>query len=111
MMALTVAVNGDFFRSVPRRSGLCRMPGMASITFDTLKFSDTLKASGVPPAQAEAEARALAAAISEVDVATKRDIDDLRKDMQAMELRLTVKLGAIIAASAGIIIAVLRLPH
>jgi len=84
---------------------------MASITFDTLKFSDTLKASGVPPAQAEAEARALAAAISEVDVATKRDIDDLRKEMQAMELRLTVKLGALIAAAAGIIIAVLRIPH
>jgi hypothetical protein len=39
---------------------------MGTITFDTPKFSDTLKASGVPPAQAEAEARALAAAISEV---------------------------------------------
>jgi len=83
---------------------------MGTITFDTLKFSDTLKASGVPAAQAEAEARALAAAISEVDVATRRDIDDLRKDMQAMELRLTIKLGAVIVATAGIIIGVLRLP-
>ena len=32
---------------------------MSTITFDTLKFANTLKAAGVPPAQAEAEAVAL----------------------------------------------------
>ncbi len=84
---------------------------MATVTFDTLKFSDTLKQAGVPPAQAEAEARAFATAIGEVDVATKRDIDDLRKEMQAMELRLTVKLGTFIAVAVGILIAVVRMPH
>ena len=84
---------------------------MATITFDTLKFSDTLKQAGVPPAQAEAEARAFATAIGEVDVATRRDIDDLRKEMQAMELRLTIKLGAFMAVVGGIIIAVLRVAH
>jgi len=83
---------------------------MSAITFDTLKFADTLKQAGVPAAQAEAKARAVAAAVGEVDVATKRDIDDLRKDMQAMELRLTIKLGASIAVAVGILIAVLRLP-
>ena len=46
---------------------------MATITFDTLKFSDTLKQAGVPPAQAEAEAPAFATAMGEVDVATRRD--------------------------------------
>lgn len=84
---------------------------MSTITFDTLKFADTLKQAGVPPIQAEAEARAVAAAIGEVDVATKRDIDDLKKDMQAMELRLTIKLGAFTALAVGILIAVIRLPH
>lgn len=100
---------------------------MATITFDTLKFSDTLKAAGVPPAQADAEARAFVAAIGEVDVATRRDIDelrrtmrrdmdDLRKDMRALELRLVIKLGAFITllastVASGIIIAVLRVPH
>lgn len=95
---------------------------MSAITFDTLKFADTLKQAGVPPVQAEAEARAVAAAIGEVDVATRRDIDELRvatkhgfdelgKDMQAMELRLTVKLGTFIAVAAGVIIAVLRVSH
>ena len=31
---------------------------MAVATFDTLKFANTLKAAGVPPQQAEAEAQA-----------------------------------------------------
>ena len=54
---------------VPARREIkrCKLPGMASITFDTLKFADTLKAAGVPDKQAEAEARAVAAAIGEVD--------------------------------------------
>ena len=91
---------------------------MATITFDTLKFSDTLKQAGVP--QAEAEARALAEAFSSnaSELSTKADvrevrseIDLLRKDMQAMELRLAVKLGAFMAIAVGIMIAVLRVPH
>lgn len=55
----------------------------------------------------------------ENDLATKGDFKDvrtdlrtemelLRREMQAMELRMTVKLGAFIAASAAIIIAVLK---
>ncbi len=82
---------------------------MSTITFDTLKFADTLKQAGVPSAQAEAEARAVAAAIGEVDVATRRDIEDMRKDIQAMELRLTVKMGAFITIATGILIAILKL--
>jgi len=34
----------------------------------------------------------------------------LRSDMQAMELRLVIKLGAFIAVAVGILIAVMRLP-
>ncbi|MBK7768456.1 MAG: DUF1640 domain-containing protein [Sulfuritalea sp.] len=82
---------------------------MSTITFDTLKFADTLKQAGVPDKQAEAEARAVAAAIGEVDVATRRDIDDLRRDLQAMELRLTVKLGTFMAMSIGLVAAVIKL--
>lgn len=94
---------------------------MASLTFDTLKFADTLKAAGVPPAQAEAQARAVSAVISDVDVASRRDVADLqqavsrdiadvRKDIAASELRLTVKLGAFLSIAVGVIIAALRLP-
>lgn len=95
------------------------MPAMATVTFDTLKFVKQLEAAGVPSAHAEAQARAVAEAIGEVDVATKRDIEELRaatkRDLDALEARLTIKLGiwmALISSTmAGIIIAVLRLPH
>lgn len=99
---------------------MARIAPMSTITFDTLKFADTLKAAGVPDKQAEAEARALADAFSSnaSELATKGDVKDLRsemelmrKDMQAMEMRLTIKLGAIIAAAVGILIAVLRVSY
>jgi hypothetical protein len=54
---------------------------MTSITFDTLKFSDRLKEAGVPAAQAEAEARALAEALSASDIATKVDLLELKMDI------------------------------
>jgi hypothetical protein len=57
---------------------------MAALTFDTLKFANKLKAAGVPPEQAEAEA----AALSEVlevnlkELATKEDLKDSLKDLE-----------------------------
>ena len=85
---------------------------MASIPFDTLKFVKTLEAAGVPAPQAEAFSAAVRDAHEFVDVATKRDIDDLRKEMEArfekmearleeMELRLTIKLGTIVVVALG----------
>ena len=46
---------------------------MGTITFDTLKFANTLKEASVPPAQAEAEATALSEVleINLRDLATK----------------------------------------
>jgi len=90
------------------------------VTFDTLKFADTLKAAGVPAPQAEAEARAVADAFGEIDVATKRDVpelraavsadmDGLRRELQAVEYRLTIKLGTFLALAVGILAAILKL--
>ena len=46
---------------------------------------------------------------------TKEDLKvldvSLRNEIQAMELRLTIKLGAFMAVVGGVIIAVLRMPH
>lgn len=95
-----------------------KLRGMSTITFDTLKFADTLKAAGVPDKQAEAEARALADAFSSStsELSTKADIRDLRnemelmrRDMQAMEQRLTIKLGAFMAIAVGSIAALVKL--
>jgi 2-phosphoglycerate kinase len=81
---------------------------MTTITFDTLKFANTLKAAGVPPAQAEAEATAISE-ILEVnfkDLVTK---DDMRQEMQNMERRLIIKLGAMMAFFIGIVAVLVKL--
>jgi hypothetical protein len=44
-------------------------------------------------------------------LATKSDIVRLENRIETMELRLTIKLGAFMAAAVGILIAVLRVPH
>ncbi len=99
---------------------------MTAITFDTLKFSNTLKAAGVPPAQAEAEATALAEVL-EVNLKELATKEDLRRDLKELEQRLDVrfsqvdsrfiqleqrliiKLGALMAFSIGIVAALVKL--
>lgn len=60
---------------------------MTAVTFDTLKYAEALKASGVPDAQAKAQAAALADALREggQDLATKADIAELRREMAEMK--------------------------
>ena len=94
---------------------------MATATFDTLKYVKQLESAGVPSAQAEAFANAQREILADAldsSLATKSDalrlehrIDTLENKLVAMELHLTVKLGAFITIAAGIIIAVVRLPH
>ena len=88
---------------------------MATIAFDTLKYSKRLKDAGVPDKQAEAEAEALAEAleVNIKDLATKgdltREVDLLRRDMRGMELRIVIKLGALMAFSIGIVATLVKL--
>jgi 2-phosphoglycerate kinase len=88
---------------------------MATITFDTLKFANTLKDAGVPPAQAEAEAVALSEVleVNLKELVTKDDlkheVELLRRDIRDMEQRLIIKLGALMAFSIGIVAALVKL--
>ena len=82
---------------------------MATITFDTHKFIRKLKDSGIPESQAEAIADAFKDAQSEAELATKRDIDDLRRDMREMEQRLTVKLGGMMVAAVAVVATLVKL--
>jgi len=74
---------------------------MATVTFDTLKFANRLKAAGVADKQAEAEAAALAEALGEVDVATKRDLKELELkitgELTLIKWMLGILLGGVIA--------------
>jgi hypothetical protein len=63
---------------------------MATLAFDTLAFADKLKESGMPAAQAEAQARAMAAALeaSRQDVATKADLQALESKLETRFAKL-----------------------
>ena len=76
---------------------------MVVATFDTLKFANTLKASGVPDKQAEAQAVAFAEVIQVnfKELVTKSDLDqglaattkDLRQEINDVEQRLTARIN------------------
>lgn len=65
---------------------------MTTITFDTLKFVEKLKAAGVPELQAKAESEALQEALGTAEVATKRDIERVESLLREMKAELNGKL-------------------
>ena len=80
---------------------------MATLTFDTLKFANKLKAAGLPPDQAEAQAEALAEVIelNIQDLVTKEDLIVSLKDL---EQRLIIKLGGMMVVAVGVIVALVK---
>ena len=70
-------------------------------------YAKKLKASGVPEQQAEVHAEALAGVIEE-QLATKRDLSGIRRYLKVMEMRIIIKLGAMIAASIAITVTLLK---
>ena len=72
---------------------------MATVTFDTLKFVERLKAAGVPEAQAKAEAEALALAFSEAmesRLATKNDVNRIERELLVIKWMIGLVLGGIV---------------
>ena len=86
---------------------------MSSVTFDTLQFVQTLKQAGFDEKQAEGVAKALRNAQEESETATKRDLKELelvlKSEMQAMEYRMTIKLGAMLGGSIVLMAGILKL--
>jgi hypothetical protein len=73
---------------------------VATITFDTLKFVEKLRAGGVPEEQAKAEAEALVTAFSEAmdsQLATKTDINRLERELVVIKWMVGLVLGGILA--------------
>ena len=92
---------------------------MSITTFDTFKFVDRLEKAGMPREQAAAFAQAQQDSLSEAlesTLATKADIlkierriDGVESKLETMELRLTIKLGAIVAVAVGAVAAIVKL--
>ena len=73
---------------------------MSTVKFDTLKFTDKLKAAGVSESQARAEAEALRDVFSEAletSLATKSDMQDLTHRID----KLQWMVGVLIALSVA----------
>jgi len=67
---------------------------MSHITFDTLKFVETLKESGIDEKQAKAIATAYKDASSDQELVTKKD---LQVELAPIKVMLGVVMGGIIA--------------
>ena len=92
---------------------------MTAITFDSLGYFERLKAAGFTEEQAKVQANAMREIIEE-RLATKADLvqleerltNEIRKmesEMQKLELRMTLKLGAMLAASVAIVATLVKL--
>ena len=81
-------------------------------TFDSLGYFEKLKSAGFTEEQARVQATALREVIEE-RLATKADLVQLEErlthGMQTLELRLTLKLGAMLAASVALVAALVKL--
>ncbi|EJF9108182.1 DUF1640 domain-containing protein [Escherichia coli] len=94
---------------------------MAQVYFDTLKFVETLEAAGMPAAQARAISAAVKDSHEAAEVATKRDLNDvkteLKNDIAAIDakidkltLQLTVRFGGMLVVAVGVLAAIIKLP-
>jgi len=84
---------------------------MATVTFDTLKFVEKLRAAGVSEPQAKAQAEVLVSALSEamqIQLATKEDIRDVRSDISRLERDLFVLKWMMGMMIGGIVALVLK---
>jgi hypothetical protein len=96
------------------------------MAFDTLSYARKLRQAGVPEAQAETMADA-ARDLIDSDMASKGDITGVRNELalfksdvaamearimaalEAQSLRLTIRLGDLIAIGVGILAAIIKL--
>jgi hypothetical protein len=85
---------------------------MTAIPFDTLKFARKLREAGFAAEQAEKTAEAQPEAMDGAKLATKADLmalrNDLKAEMREMELRMTIKFGAMQLAGTGLLLAALK---
>lgn len=85
---------------------------MTTTTFDSLGYFEKLKDAGFTEEQARVQANAMREVIEE-RLATKADLiqleERLTSEMQKLELRMTLKLGAMLAASVAIVATLVKL--
>ena len=92
---------------------------MTTTTFDTLGYFEKLKTAGFSEVQAKAQVEVIREVIEdklatkrdlkELELAVKSDLKELELKLNALELRLTNRFGAMIAAAVAILAALIVL--
>ena len=75
---------------------------------DTLRASRRLRETGFEEAQADALVGVLADDVSD-NVATKSDIELLKAELRAIEQRMMIRLGGLVAVATGLVIAAIAI--
>jgi hypothetical protein len=89
---------------------------MNAVPFDTLKMARKVEAAGFTAAQSAGAAEAMAEAMSGAELATKGDVErgigqvrtDLENRLELLQRDITIRLGAMMIASTGILLAAMR---
>jgi len=76
--------------------------GLMAVVFDTLNYTKGAVAVGIKREHAEYQAEQMIRLI-DASLATKSDIQDLKKDLIQMEQRILIKLGSIMIAGITIL--------
>jgi hypothetical protein len=83
-----------------------------AFAFDTLGYAKHLRDVGVPQEQAEAHAE-VARQFIMAELATRYDLDVLRRELETkidtLSLRLTVRMGVMLAAGVAALAAIIKL--
>jgi len=81
---------------------------MNAVAFDTHAYIKKLVSIGFTEVQAEEQSQALTDAITS-GLATKDDIKELKAEMKAVEYRLTIRMGGMLAAAVGVVTVLVKL--
>jgi len=77
---------------------------MTAVPFDTAQSVDDLEAAKIPREQARAIVDLVRNAHAAADVATKSDLELLRKDMESMRKDIIIWLGGLLIAGFGLVV-------
>jgi len=75
-----------------------------AVTFDTMKFVETLERANLTREQASAIAAAVRDSHNASDVAIRQDLRELRTEMELVRKDLIIKLGGMLVAGFGVVI-------
>lgn len=78
-----------------------------SHSLDLIGYIHDLTEVGFTPRQAEVQAKKLSE-IVEVHLATKKDVEALRQDLEIQTYKLTIRLGSMFLATASLFLAIVK---